>query len=298
MAVAPAFELTPANASIVAEICQRLDGIPLAIELAAARVPVLSVGEILQRLGDRFRLLTGGRRTAVPRQQTLQALIDWSWDLLPRGRSPSAPAPVRVLRRLDAGGGGGGLRRRTTDGATDGEPDTLAGARCADLAGRALARRGRARQLDALPPSGDDPPIRSRPSRRERRDRCHPGPTPGLLPRLQPTGRARDARAGVRRLVAAPRRRRRQPAAGHRLGARVRPRGRDPDVRRALVAVAHPLGRRARGLVRPGGRGRTRAAAAPGRGPTRAGHPRRSSLLGGGLHAGDMDEPRCPCAGR
>ena len=99
MAVAPAFELTPANAPIVAEICQRLDGIPLAIELAAARVPVLSVGEILQRLGDRFRLLTGGRRTAVPRQQTLQALIDWSWDLLPEDDR-------RLLRRLSVFSGG------------------------------------------------------------------------------------------------------------------------------------------------------------------------------------------------
>ena len=98
-AVAPDFELTPANAPIVAEICQRLDGIPLAIELAAARVPVLSVGEILERLGDRFRLLTGGRRTAVPRQQTLQALVDWSWDLLPE-------EDRRLLRRLSVFAGG------------------------------------------------------------------------------------------------------------------------------------------------------------------------------------------------
>jgi predicted ATPase len=66
----------------VLEICRRLDGIPLAIELAAARVSVMSPDEIAKRLGDRFRLLAGGRRTAVPRQQTLHALIDWSWDLL------------------------------------------------------------------------------------------------------------------------------------------------------------------------------------------------------------------------
>lgn len=126
MAVAPTFELTPGNAPIVAEICQRLDGIPLAIELAAARVPVLSVGEILQRLGDRFRLLTGGRRTAVPRQQTLQALIDWSWDLLPE-------EDRRLLRRLSVFSGGWTLEAATaicggamSDGALDGEPDTLA----------------------------------------------------------------------------------------------------------------------------------------------------------------------------
>ncbi len=82
MAVSPSFTLTPANAAVVLDICRRLDGIPLAIELAAARVNVLSVEEIDAGLGDRFRLLTSGRRGALPRQQTLQALIDWSWDLL------------------------------------------------------------------------------------------------------------------------------------------------------------------------------------------------------------------------
>jgi predicted ATPase/class 3 adenylate cyclase len=81
-AVLPAFRLDGANVSAVVEICRRLDGIPLALELASARVAVLSVEEIADRLGDRFRLLTGGSRAAVPRQQTLQAAIDWSWDLL------------------------------------------------------------------------------------------------------------------------------------------------------------------------------------------------------------------------
>ena len=70
------------NAGAVAEICTRLDGIPLAIELAAARTKVLSVEQIAGRLHDRFRLLTGGSRTAVPRQQTLRATLDWSHDLL------------------------------------------------------------------------------------------------------------------------------------------------------------------------------------------------------------------------
>ncbi len=78
----PGFQLMDANASSVAQICHRLDGIPLALELAAARVKVLSAGQIADRLDDRFRLLTGGSRTALPRQQTLQALIDWSYDLL------------------------------------------------------------------------------------------------------------------------------------------------------------------------------------------------------------------------
>jgi len=76
------FQLSGVNASAVAQVCRRLDGIPLALELAAARVKVLSVEQIAERLDDRFRLLTGGSRTALPRQQTLRALIDWSYDLL------------------------------------------------------------------------------------------------------------------------------------------------------------------------------------------------------------------------
>jgi predicted ATPase/class 3 adenylate cyclase len=70
------------SAPFIAQICYRLDGIPLAIELAAARVKVMSVEQISRRLDDRFRLLTGGARTSLPRQQTLRALIDWSYDLL------------------------------------------------------------------------------------------------------------------------------------------------------------------------------------------------------------------------
>jgi non-specific serine/threonine protein kinase len=81
-AVRPAFVITNENATAVADICRRLDGIPLAIELAAARLNVLPVDQINDRLNDRFRLLTGGSRTAVARQRTLEAAIDWSYDLL------------------------------------------------------------------------------------------------------------------------------------------------------------------------------------------------------------------------
>ena len=89
----PDFATTDDNAAAVAEICRRLDGLPLAIELAAARVRALSLTEILDGLHDRFRLLTGGARTAVRRQQTLQASVDWSHALLTE--------PERVLfRRL------------------------------------------------------------------------------------------------------------------------------------------------------------------------------------------------------
>lgn len=80
--VSPNFVVNKQNAPFIAQICYRLDGIPLAIELAAARVKMLSVEQISNRLDDRFRLLTGGARTALPRQQTLRALIDWSFDLL------------------------------------------------------------------------------------------------------------------------------------------------------------------------------------------------------------------------
>lgn len=76
------FSLTDSNASAIAQICHRLDGIPLAIELAAARTKLLSAEQIAARLDDLFRLLVGGSRTALPRQQTLRALIDWSYDLL------------------------------------------------------------------------------------------------------------------------------------------------------------------------------------------------------------------------
>ncbi len=81
-AVLPGFVPTPANAPALVQICRRLDGIPLAIELAAARVKVLPVEQIARRLDDRFRLLTGGSRTALPHHQTLRATIDWSYNLL------------------------------------------------------------------------------------------------------------------------------------------------------------------------------------------------------------------------
>ena len=81
-AIQSKFHLTDQNVSAVAQICHRLDGIPLALELAAARVAVFSAEEIATHLEDRFKLLTGGNRAALPRHQTLRALIDWSHELL------------------------------------------------------------------------------------------------------------------------------------------------------------------------------------------------------------------------
>jgi predicted ATPase/class 3 adenylate cyclase len=97
--VAPHFAMTKENASSIAQICYRLDGIPLAIELAAARLKILTVHQISARLDDRFRLLTGGARTALPRQQTLRALIDWSYDILSENER-------LLLRRLSVFAGG------------------------------------------------------------------------------------------------------------------------------------------------------------------------------------------------
>jgi predicted ATPase/class 3 adenylate cyclase len=95
----PSFAVTNTNAPAVAQVCHQLDGIPLAIELAAVRVRVLSVEQIMARLDDRFRLLTGGSRAALPRHQTLRAAIDWSYDLL-------SEAERALLQQLSVFAGG------------------------------------------------------------------------------------------------------------------------------------------------------------------------------------------------
>jgi predicted ATPase/class 3 adenylate cyclase len=97
--VRPHFQITEANASAITQICQELDGIPLAIELAAARVRVMAPAQIADRLGDRFPLLAGGSRSTVPRQRTLHASIDWSYELLSEGER-------MLLRRLSVFTGG------------------------------------------------------------------------------------------------------------------------------------------------------------------------------------------------
>jgi non-specific serine/threonine protein kinase len=98
-AALPGFAITAHNASAVLEICRQLDGIPLALELAASRVKAMAVDHIASRLGDRMRLLTGGSRTAPPRQQTLRATIDWSHELL-------SPEEQILFRRLSVFAGG------------------------------------------------------------------------------------------------------------------------------------------------------------------------------------------------
>jgi predicted ATPase len=95
----PGFALTGSNTAAVVEICRQLDGIPLAIELAAARTRALTPNEIADRLDERFTLLTGGPRAALPRHQTLRALTDWSWDLL-------SPPERQLFRSLSVFAGG------------------------------------------------------------------------------------------------------------------------------------------------------------------------------------------------
>jgi predicted ATPase/class 3 adenylate cyclase len=128
------FVLSEANRAAVAAICRRLDGIPLAIELAAARVNLLSAAQIAERLDDRFRLLSGGSRTALPRHQTLRATFDWSHELL------SAPEQT-LFRRLAVFAGGWTLE--ATEAIADGS-DGAAGSDGSDgPAGRTGAPAGR-----------------------------------------------------------------------------------------------------------------------------------------------------------
>ena len=110
---APGFLVTNENAPALASVCRHLDGIPLAIELAAARIRSLSVDQIEARLVQRFSLLTGGSRVALPRQQTMRALIDWSYDLL-------QPDEKSVLQRLSVFSGGCDLES-AEDVCSDGE---------------------------------------------------------------------------------------------------------------------------------------------------------------------------------
>ena len=108
----PNFTVTDANAAAVAQICQRLDGIALALELAAARVRTLPVERLAVELDQRFRVLTGGARTSLPRQRTLAASVDWSYDLLDDNEQT-------VLRRLGAFVGGFSLDAAETVCADD-----------------------------------------------------------------------------------------------------------------------------------------------------------------------------------
>ncbi len=163
-AVQPAFVLDEVNAAAVAEICRRLDGIPLAVELAAARVTIMTPTDIAARLDQRFQLLTGGRRSAAERHQTLRAAIEWSYELL----EPSERRLFDALGVFPASFGADAVAcRRERRGTRS--------------VGRARRRRRARRQVDdprrrqhrqhPLPDAGDDPDLRPGTTRAERQAR-------------------------------------------------------------------------------------------------------------------------------
>ena len=176
-AVSPHFELTAQSAPSVLQICRELDGLPLAIELAAARVKLLSPAQIAARLNDRFSLLTGGSRLAEPRQQTLRAAIDWSYDLLDE-------AERAMLRRLSVFAGGFTLEAaeaiwRDAAGPTLGpgaaEPPDR------QVVGQPGRRGPCARCNPALPFAGNDLSICRRTAGRSGRDGAGATAAPGVL---------------------------------------------------------------------------------------------------------------------
>ena len=153
------FVLDDANASAVAQICDRLDGVPLAIELAAARVTTMNPAEVARRLDRRFDLLAGGRRKAIERHQTLRAAVDWSYDLLDARGAATPRPPLGVRRRLHARSCRSGVRRR---------PDrSRRRVRAAREPRVPLPRPGRRqRHRDAVPTPRDHPPVRRGTARR------------------------------------------------------------------------------------------------------------------------------------
>ena len=212
----PGFALTDANYATVTAICRRLDGIPLAIELAAGRVAALSVEEIADLLNDQFRLLTGGSRAAMARQQTLRATVDWSYNLL-------EPDEQTLFARLAAFSGGWNL-------------DAAVGGRARSATLSRTRRRRRAWPPRRPQPGGRRgagqrvalPHARRRSSSTRSSDSTtaasvdHPRPSRHVLPRARARGRARTHRAEAGRVAGAAGRRRSQPARLPRLARRRR----------------------------------------------------------------------------
>ncbi|WP_343952727.1 AfsR/SARP family transcriptional regulator, partial [Nonomuraea longicatena] len=158
-AVRPSFRLDAGNVAAVSAICRRLDGMPLAIELAAARLRTMTAGRLAERIDDRFRLLTGGSRTALPRQQTLRAVVEWSWDLL-------TAEEQRLAARFAVFAGGATLE--TVEAVCDGDPGVLGA-----LADKSLVQMGddgryrmletiRAFALERLAEAGEEIALRRR----------------------------------------------------------------------------------------------------------------------------------------
>ncbi len=160
-AAAPHFLADACDVAVIAGICRRLDGIPLAIELAAARAAALGIDGLAAQLDDRFRLLAGGRRTALPRHQTLQATLDWSYELLTE--------PERVVLRHLAIFAGGFTMQAARAVAAD---DEIAAAEAVDCVANQIAGdRGFWGREGALSAARNDPSLCAREARRSRRVR-------------------------------------------------------------------------------------------------------------------------------
>ena len=247
----PSFTLTPANAAVVAELCRRLDGLPLAIELAAARVRALPLAEIAVRLDDRFRLLAGGGRTMDPRQQTLRATIDWSWELL---EEPDR----RLLRRLAVFSGGWTVaaaehvcgRRRPGSRRCPGRAVPVGGS---------VVGGGGGWGAGPVPVAGVVAGLCGRAAGGGGGDRGGGGPPHRLVPRPGRTGGRPSDGAAV---AADARRRLRQPAGGAGPGGgRARPRHRPAAGRGAQVVLVDRPHRRGPSAAARGARAGRRAAA-------------------------------------
>ena len=175
----PRFRATSENAAAIIQICRRLDGIPLAIELAAARVKVFTPEQIAERLDDRFKLLTGGSRSALPRQQTLRALIDWSYQSLNE-------LEQRALRRLAVFSGGWTIEGAEAVIDEDEALDGLLG-----LVNKSLVNVTEQCGRRPLPVSGDDPSIRDGEAARIGRSQRDARPALGLHARARRRRRCR-----------------------------------------------------------------------------------------------------------
>ena len=192
-----AIELADDHDEVIADICAQLDGLPLAIELAAARTRAFPIAQIAARLNDRFRLLTGGSRTALPRQQTLRAVVDWSYELLFEDEQ-------RIFERLSVFPGGCDLETAERVCADD----AIAAADVADhlhaLVEKSLVVAvpvGRRAAVHAAPDAG---PVRLRTAHRTRRRGAHratrwPRTSRGCARRAQPRSPATSNVRGSRR---------------------------------------------------------------------------------------------------
>ena len=239
------FSLSPANVAAVGEICRRLDGIPLAIELAAARVAALRPAEIAGLLDERFRLLTRGRADAASRQQTLQATVEWSYALLGETERRVFDCLGVFPASFDAAAAVAvGRRRRPAAVGRPGQPD--------EPGGQVHGRRGGGTRPDQpLPAAGDDAGLRAAATSR-RRTGPAAAPARGALRGVRRTGRAGTGRPRAAGVAAADPGRARQPAGRRHLGpdqrrpgapAGLPDRGRPGRSRRHIAQYRRRLGR-------------------------------------------------------